>query len=210
MAYTKTIIRRDPWEVEPVLKKMRLTAAGLKRVRDVALTERGNATAFHPVNSPGTFAYHHGVWALRDQFVGEHWQPERPGGAEAIFAADLSIRVAYANVDRCCDESHSPLPISEKGPGVERLCEPNLFCDGLPTFTKVQASFGIPLYYCMVDPDGRIELSLPTIKEKTFGPCIERNFISNGGDDDDGSKVARPLNANDPVDLTPTVVRKVA
>ncbi|HJS84282.1 MAG TPA: hypothetical protein VJ779_02350 [Acetobacteraceae bacterium] len=209
MAYQKTIIRRDPWQVEPFLKQMNMTVPGLCRVRDVALTERANATDFHPVNAPGTFAYHHGVWALRNEFVGKYWKLECPGGVEAIISSDLTIRVAYANVDLCCDEAHHPLPCSGKGAGVERLCQGNLFGDALPTYTRQHAADGIPLYYVMVDPDGRIELSRPTIEGKSFGPCVERNFISYGHDDDGGKRIIHPV-TDSPVDLTPTITRKTA
>lgn len=210
MAYLKRIIRRDPWDVEPILKKMNMTAVGICRVRDVALTERANATAFHPVNAPGTFAYHHGVCALRTEFVGKHWKVECPGGVEAIIAIDLTVRVAFANVDLCCDECHDPLPFSGKGSGVERLCQGNLFGDALPTYTKQHASNSIPLYYLMVDPEGRVELSRPTIEGKSFGPCVERNFISNSCDDYNGAKRIIDPNSDSPVDLTPTITRKVA
>lgn len=210
MRHVQTLIRRDPWDVEPFLRRMNMTSPGLRRVRDIAITERGNATAFHPRNSPGTFAYHHGIWALRDQFVGEHYKAECPGGVEAIVAADLSVRISFANVDRCCDVSHSPAPISHKGAGVERLCEANLFGDALPTYTKQNAAMGIPLYYVMVDLDGRIELSLPTIVGKTFGPCVERNFISLGGDDEGGGTRVSLPNEEGPVDVAPTITRKAA
>lgn len=209
LAYLRRIVRRDPWEVEPVVQRLHMTVLGLRRVRDVAMAERSNATAFHPVNAPGTFAYHHGVWALRNEFVGQHWKPECPGGVEAIVSVDLSVRVAFANVDLCCVEEHDPISISGKGAGVERLCQANLFAEGLPLYVKEQAANQVLLYYVMVDPDGRVELSRPTIQGKAFGPCVERNFISNGKDDDDGGKrVVDPL-SDSPVDVSPTVTRKV-
>jgi len=210
MRFIETVIRRDAWEVEPRLAQIGVTSSGFRRVRDVACAARANVTNFHAANAPGTLAYQDGVWCLRDEFVGEDWLMERPGGVEAIVSLKSQVRIAFANVDRCCDENHHPLPISEKGSGAETLCEGNLF-DGLPTFAREQTSLGIPLFYCMIDPDGRVELSRPTIVGRTFGPCVERNFISNGpGDDDDGSKLfVDPLD-DDAVQITPTITRKAA
>jgi len=207
MHFIQTVIRRGPWEVEPVLKEIGVTSGGLRRVRDVACAARANATDFHAANAPGTFAYQDGVWCLRDEFVGDVWKMERPGGVEAIVSLQSGVRIAFANVDRCCDVNHDPLPISEKGSGAESLCEGNLF-ESLPSFTKEQTSLGIPLFYCMIDPDGRLELSRPTIVGRTFGPCVERNFISNGPGDDDGSKMSVDPRDDSAVEITPTITRR--
>lgn len=207
MKHLETIVRRDPWEVEPRLAELRMTSAGLRRVRDVAMTARTNITDYHAANASGTFAYQDGVWCLRDEFVGDVWTMERPGGVEAIFNPAEKIRVAFANVDKCCEINHNPKPISVKGAGAERLCEANLF-GVLPTFAKQQSAIGIPLFYCMVDPEGRVELSRPTIEGNSFGPCVERNFISRGGDDDGGNKLVIDPRDEGPVEITPTIIRK--
>ena len=209
MQHKPTIIRRDPWEVEPRLKELHLTSKGLLRVRDVAIAGRNNATAFHAANAGGTFSYQDGTWCLRDEFVGPIWKMERPGGVEAIVSLEGPARVAFANVDRCCDEDHIPAPLSKKGSGAENLCEGNLF-GSLPSYAKEETSLGIPLFYCMVDPDGRVELSRPTIEGNTFGPCVERNFIAAGGHDDDGTKIAVDPREDGPIEITPTITRKAA
>lgn len=209
MGYTEIVVRREPWEVQPRLAELQLKSAGLMRVRDVAMTARANVTDNHAANAGGTLAYQDGVWCLRDEFVGEVWHKERPGGVEAIFNVDAKVRVAFANVDRCCDINHDPKPISEKGAGAEQLCKANLF-GILPTFAKQQSAIGIPLFYCMVDPDGRIELSRPTISGNSFGPCVERNFISFGGDEDGGSKLMVDPRDEGPVEIAPTITRKAA
>lgn len=208
MPHVQTIIRRDPWEVEPRLTELNLSSAGIRRVRDVALAARNNVTGFHAANAAGTFSYQDGVWCLRDEFVGDTWIMERPGGVEAIANLSAGVRVAFANVDRCCDPNHDPAPISDKGAAAEQLCEGNLF-GFLPTYAKQQTSLGIPLFYCMVDPEGRTELSRPTIEGKTFGACVERNFISYGPSDDDGSRIVSPSD-DGPVEVTPTITRKAA
>lgn len=209
MKHVQSIIRREPWEVEPRLAGMHLKSSGFLRIRDVALAARANITDNHAANAGGTFAYQDGTWCLRDEYVGEVWKKERPGGVEAIFNLKANVRVAFANVDRCCDINHDPKPISEKGAGAERLCQANLF-GSLPTFTKQQSSIGIPLFYCMVDLEGRVELSRPTIVGNSFGPCVERNFISSGGGDDGGNKMASDPRDEGPVEITPTITRKAA
>ncbi len=209
MKHVQSIVRRESWEVEPRLSGMSLRSAGLLRVRDVAMTARANVTDYHAANASGTFAYQDGTWCLRDEFVGEDWKMERPGGVEAIFNPNANVRIAFANVDRCCDINYDPKPISGKGAGAERLCESNLF-GTLPTFAKQQSSIGIPLFYYMVDPEGRSELSRPTIFGNTFGPCVERNFISSGSDDDGGSKLVIDPRDEGPVEITPTITRKAA
>ncbi len=208
MHHVQTVIRRDPWEVEPRLKELGLTSSGLRRVRDVALGARNNATAFHPANAAGTFAYQVGVWCLRDEFVTtKGWKTERPGGVEAIVSQNLEIRVAYANVDRCCDAAYDPNAISDKGAGAERLCQANLF-SSLPSFAKQQSSNDVLLFYCMVDLKGAVELSRPVIIGKSFGPCVERNFISKGCDEDNGDKlIVNPADTT-AVELMPTITRK--
>lgn len=202
-------IRRHPWEVEPRLKELGLTAIGLRRVRDVARAARNNATAFHAANAAGTYSYQDGVWCLRDEFVGDDWRPERPGGVEAIFSTKALVRVAFANVDRACDDGHSPQSISDKGSGAQSLASGNLF-GTLPTFAKEQSSIGVPLLYFMVDGDGRAELSRPTIAGGSFGPCVERNYISFGEDDDSGSRITRIGDEQSAVEASPTISRKSA
>jgi len=65
VAYVQTVIRRDPWEVEPRLQYLGLTSSGLRRIRDVAQLARAkNCTEDHAANAPGTHAYQDGVWCL--------------------------------------------------------------------------------------------------------------------------------------------------
>ena len=209
MQFTETVIRQDPWDVEPRLKELGLTASGLCRVRDVAQMARSNMTANHANNAPGTYAYQDGTWCLRDEFIGELWKKETPGGVQAIVNYLAKARIAFANVDRACDVNHNPVSISSKGSGAERLCETNLF-ERLPTFTREQAGSGFQLFYCMVDADGRVELSRPTIVGRAFGPCVERNFIALGGDDDTGTRISITPLDDTAVDLTPIITRKAA
>src|SRR6266508_3970919 len=120
MDFAKTIIRREPWDTDSRLAELKLERKRLLTVRDVALHEGANATAFHPANSAGTFAYHHGTWALRDQNVGKDWVEDRSDGIEAICNEALKIKIAFCNVDLACQDDPLPQPRSRKGAGAER------------------------------------------------------------------------------------------
>jgi hypothetical protein len=182
MDAVETKVLSDPWDVDPRLLELKLTREGLLAARDVALAERANATPFHPANAAGTFAYQHGTWALRDQFVGEDYVEDRADGVEAIFCEALKVRVAFANVDLACDINHQPKPRSNKGAGAERASGGTLFGD-LPAYAP-RPSDGPALYYLMVDETGAAELTRPIIKGGTFTASVERLFLSLGGDGD--------------------------
>src|SRR5688572_2562752 len=152
MDFAQTVVRRKPWDISKRLSDLQLTLKGLLTVRDVALSESANATAFHPANAAGTFAYHHGTWSLRDQFVGKDWVEDRSDGIETIRNDALKIKVAFCNVDLACDDNHHPQARSRKGAGAERASGGFLFPD-LPQFAPRQRG-EFALYYFMVDENG--------------------------------------------------------
>jgi hypothetical protein len=204
MDVVKTTIFRELWDVDRRLNEMQLTRKGLLVARDVGLQESANATAFHPANSAGTFSYHHGTWALRDQFVGKIWIEDRTDGIEAIRNDSLKVKIAFCNVDLACDDNHSPKPRSKKGAGAERASGGGLFAD-LPQYAARPAG-DYALYYLMVDESGAAELTRPVLKGGTFVMPIERLYLSYGGDDG-----AAPLikdNEGPADNFDPQVVRK--
>jgi len=201
-AFVETRIFRDPWDVDQRLNQLDLTRKGLLEVRDIAMNERANATDFHPSNSPGTFSYHHGIWALRNHFVGDRWAVDRSDGIEAIRNDSLKLKIGFCNIDLACDDEHIPKPRSEKGAGAERASGTPLF-GSLPHYAP--RLVGDPmLYYLMVDQNGAAELTRPVISGGTFSAAVERIYLSSGDDDD-------PAVGEDtgPVDnFDPQVVRK--
>src|SRR5690349_9272434 len=120
MAMAKTIILREPWEVSPRLQQLGLNKNKLLEIRDIALHEGSNATAFHAANAGGTYAYHGGTWGLRDRFVGDDWILDRANGVETIKNNKLKVVVAFSNVDLTCNDTHVPQPRTKKGSGAER------------------------------------------------------------------------------------------
>src|ERR1700736_2781102 len=172
MSMVETVLRREPWEVAERLAQLQLgTIEQLLRVRSVAISASADATSFHPANAAGTFAYHYGTFAVRNEYVGKVWRLERPDGVEAIVNEALKVRVVFANTNSLC---------SRKGAGAERVCVGNLF-GSLPEFAPWQAD-GWATFYLMVDERGAAELTRPVVKNNTFTAYIERNYLSNGDD----------------------------
>jgi hypothetical protein len=182
MDFVETMILREPWDVDQRLNQLDLTRVGLLEARDVAMNERANATDFHPSNAPGTFGYHHGTWAIRNQFVSERWAVDRSDGIEAIRHDDLKLRIAFCNVDLACNDDHIPKPRSEKGAGAERASGTPLF-GSLPQYAP-RPGGGWMLYYLMIDQDGAAELTRPVVSGGTFTAAVERIYLSSGGDDE--------------------------
>jgi hypothetical protein len=191
-------------DVDRRLAELALDRPTLLKVREIALAAAADATAFHPANAAGTFAYQHGTWGLRDSNVGKVWRAERPGGVEVIFNPAINVMVAYANVDVACNDDHSPKPRSRKGAGAERVALGSLY-ESLPEYSSLPKE-GVQLYYLMVAESGAAELSLPVVKHSTFVSCIERIYLSDG---DDLDRIARSFDDGDIADnFDPIVARK--
>jgi hypothetical protein len=203
----ETVIWRDPWDVDRRLAELGLGSsarARLLKVRSIAISAGADATPFHPANAPGTFSYHHGTFALRNEFVGDDWQLDRPDGVEAIRNEATQVKVVFANVDVAHNDHQKPKPRSRKGTGAERVCCGNLF-GSLPEFAPRQPA-GWATYYLMVDESGAAELTRPVVSNGTFASYIERIYLS------DGSDIERDPVALDggdaPDEFDPQVLRK--
>jgi hypothetical protein len=179
----QTTILHEAWEIEPRLAELGLTKKGLLEVRDVALSEGANATAFHAANAAGTYAYHEATWALRDRFVGADWVLDRSDGVETIKNDKLKIKVAFSNVDQACNTFQIPKPRTKKGAGAERAVGADLF-GGLPHYAPRQSDEW-SFYYLMVDQNGAAELTRPVMRGGTFIAAIERIYLSSGGGNDE-------------------------
>ncbi len=181
MSMVETVVRREPWEVDARLAELQLgSVERLLKVRSIAISASADATPFHPANSAGTFAYHYGTFALRNEYVGKVWRLDRADGVEAIVHEALKVRVVFSNVDIASNDDLKPKPRSRKGAGAERVCIGNLF-GSLPEFAPRQPD-GWSTFYLMVDEHGAAELTRPVVKNSTFFAYIERNYLSNGDD----------------------------
>ena len=181
MSKSKTKVLREAVDVDARLQNdLELDRDLLLDAVDVARSEGANATPYHCANAAGTFAYQHGTFALRKNFVGEVWSVDRSNGVEAILNQRLKIRVVFANVDVACNDAHLPRPRSPKGAGAERVCQGNLFLE-LPHFVQPLPDENAT-YYLMVDEKGASELSRPVVQAGTFGAYAERLYLSDGRD----------------------------
>lgn len=207
--FTPARVLREEWEVVPRLVEMQLEKEKLLNTRSIAVGASADATPFFPANSPGTFSYHYGTFALRNEFVGENWEVDRSNGVETIKNECMRIKVVFANVDVACDDAHEPRPRSSKGAGAERLCAGNDLFGGLPRYVKVSGAGedGWTVYYLMVAPNGAAELSRPIVKGGTFQQFIERLYLSDGSDLDAEPKLS--LDDDDAAtNFDPKVARK--
>jgi hypothetical protein len=206
MPWIETRVLKELSDVDRRLNELGLDRVGLLSARDVALNEAANATPNHCANASGTFAYQHGTWALRHQFVGSDWKVDRTDGVEAIVNRELRVRVAFQNVDRACDDENSPIPRSEKGAGAERLCEGNGLFDNLPRYARAPVE-KFATFYLMVTAAGACELSRPVISNGTFSAFVERVYLSDGSDFSETKRLS--LESNDAItDFDPQIVRK--
>jgi len=174
----------------------------------VALSERNNATGLHPSNAAGTFSYHHGVAAIRREYLGDDWEIDRSDGIEAIRSDTSGVKVSFCNVDEACGYDH-PKPRSEKGAGAERASGTNLFehagAGDLVRHAPKPVD-GPALFYLMVDQQGRAELTRPVIARRTFVAAVERIFLIEDVEEDD---MILPLDTDDIADdFEPQIVRK--
>lgn len=203
----ETVTRREPWEVEPRVVELQLgSVAQLLKVRSVAISASADATPYHPANSAGTFAYHHGTFALRNEYVGKKWRLDRADGVESIVNDQIKTRIIFSNVDVAADDLMKPKPRSRKGAGAERVCVGNTLFGLLPEFAPRQPD-GWATFYLMVDDRGAAELTRPVVKNNTFTAYIERNYLSNGDDLDRDPRGS--LDDDDVADVfDPEVVRK--
>lgn len=207
MGYIETVVRQDAGDVTARLLELGTDLERLLRVRDIALHEASNATPFHCTNAGGTFAYQHGVFALRQEHVDvDGWRLDRSENVEGIVNDALNVRVLFSNVDVACRDDLGPKPRSAKGSGSERVCAGNLF-GHLPEFTP-EPRDGIATYYLMIDENGAAELTRPVVADRTFKSYIERIWLSNGLDDD-GIGAKSSLDNDDALtDFDPQVARK--
>lgn len=202
------VVIADRAEVVARLDGLGMDPQTLLQIAARACLERANATPFHAANAAGTFAYQYGTFALREMYVGRNgWVKERPNGVEAIWNPTTGARVVFANVDTCCNREYEPKPKSTKGAGAERTCETNLF-GSLPRFYREDSNTS-QTFYLMVDDDGRVELSRPVIRGKTFSEFPERIFLKKS--DDDETFAHLPLDDDDTVvDFDPLVAPKAS
>lgn len=184
--HVDTLIIDGPEEVDTFLKSINLTRSGVLAIRDIAYGHFVDCSPLMAKNAPGTMAYHFGVFELRVQYLGDHWEMISEGGIEGIISPDKSVKVVFQNVDLACSKSIKPQPRSEKGSEAERGCQRNLFeFYGIVAPEKVRIpKASTAVFAIMVDDRGAVEVSRPVIEDKKFSGFVVRAFVSDGADFD--------------------------
>lgn len=189
----RTAIIEDPMDTRRRLADWGLDSQQILAVRDSARAATDDASPLMPLNAPGTLGYIYGVGALRGQILDGEWIIDRTLGVEAVINHRLGIRIGYQNVDRACDVVFPPMPRSERGNGMARLCRLPLFehfgveletdADRVPG-EEFQDPAGneIVTYFVMVGEDGSVELSRPIIANKKYEQFVERIFVERPSD----------------------------
>ena len=111
--WIETRLLDEPWDVDRRITELGLTKDGLVNAVQAARTASGNATALHPSNAAGTFGYHEGVAALRQEFIGEEWVIDRKDGVETIRNDRKGLKIGFCNVDRACGEKGAEAAIRQ-------------------------------------------------------------------------------------------------
>ncbi len=180
MAYVAQKVWEEA-EAEARLQEIGLDREALIRVAAVAIGQANNVTRNFARNAWGTFAYHHGIAELRNQFVGPTWASDVSDGIESIVDEASKRKVTFQNVDQAMGKS-DPKPRSPKGAGAERASEGNLpLFPEAPKFAPAETDT-YELWALMVDEAGNLELSRPVIMGGTFSICRERIYLAEATD----------------------------
>lgn len=164
-------------EVKNRLHQLDLTKDKLSEIAKRAIAQKFNAVSNHPVNAPGTFAYHEGVRAMRDIFAdGNKWNKLVENGIEYIENRDKKIKMIYQNVDFACG-TNDPQPISKRSGVAKRN---SISSNQMELFEREIPHRNV-FVLCVSENNGIVnaELSLPTeiSKNGNFSNFIERIFI---------------------------------
>ena len=165
-------------EVKNRLAELDLKTNQIAEIAKRAISKKSNATLNHPLNTPGTFSYHEGVYSMREIIAdGVKWKRLVQNGIEYIENPGKNIRAIYQNVDYACNSSHDPQPTSKRGGSAKR--------DAISS--NQQDLFGRELkpanvwVICVSENKGIInsEISMPTeiLKNGSFSQFVERIFV---------------------------------
>lgn len=170
-------------EVASSLEIFGITKSILKDVAMNVISAKNQATMLHPINAPGTFAYHEGVRSMREVFISlqDGWESDSLNGIEVVSHQKKNLIIVFQNVDYACG-ADCPKAISEKRISSRKLIEKN----SLPLFPEIsgQKHENRKVWYLCVssnEEEVKMELSKPeSIDDKgQFSVFSERIFIVN-------------------------------
>lgn len=206
--WKETTFRKEDDEIDAFLEAIDATKNQFFLLGQKALHAGSNyLEGISAKNAKGTSIYQEAICQLRLQFLDENWKANTVDGLEVIENKNKKIRIAYSFVDVACIFSVNPKPWSKKGASVERMLKDCLFKD-LKSYTKLDDSLNkddYVTYFLLLDESGRMELSRPTMSNKTFSSYIERNFL---GVCDAAVNLQSDLDGDTVSDFDPPVTRK--
>lgn len=185
-------------EINNRLEHINLTKHKLCQVANRAIAQKLNAVSNHPVNTPGIFAYHEGVKAMRDIFVdGETWIKSVENGIEYIVNPVKKIKVIYQNVDYACNPDHAPQPISRRGGTAKRAA---ISSNQLEMFERSCDPVNV-LVICVSENNGIVngEISRPSniTARGYFSDFMERIFFLQNHNPENINPENRRTNSDD-------------
>ncbi|THH34287.1 hypothetical protein E4Z66_18995 [Aliishimia ponticola] len=217
MASIATVILKEQDHIETrlcqlTLERQRLISAGAS-----GMSGRGMAGAMHGKTSAGQYTFHECLAGLRAEYIGVNgWELYYDGGLEGIVNNDLNVIVLVKTADRCCSDSRRP-KTGDFGAKSEKVCEGASLFDhagvDLPAVVTLPSPKSSNLrtnrfsvFYLLLDPEGRMELSMPVIEDSKIRGFIERIYLVQDSDLDPISVL--PEDAPNDDDLIIDVKRK--
>lgn len=193
MAATATVILKEQDHIETRLGQLTLERQRLISAGASGMSGRGLAGAMHGKTCAGTYTFHECLAALRIEHVGINgWESYYDGGLEGIVNNDLNIIVLVKTADRCCLDFRRP-SVRNVGSKSEEVCRGASLFDhagvDLPFVVTLPAPKSSNLrtnrfsvFYLLLDPEGRMELSRPVFEDRKIKDFVERVYLVQDSD----------------------------
>lgn len=180
------LVLKEPMEVRSRLADFGVSREDLLTVVDAAVGARRGASVLAPASAGGLMAWIRGTEQMRSVFLPKGWEMTRTDNIEAVYSADLGVKLIYQSADRAGDPLADPLAVSKKGTGSARAVE-NGQGDLFPeTVAEILREVNAASWYLFVYVNGddvRAELSFPkAVEDNQFKGFNERILLVQSGE----------------------------
>ncbi|OJY38677.1 MAG: hypothetical protein BGP06_09420 [Rhizobiales bacterium 65-9] len=178
----------EDWEIDSRLVPFGVTRAELLEITRAVVAARSDAVADDPASAEGLFAYIYGTRGVRRVFRAKGWIRHRHENIESVRHPDRPLQIVYQSVDLASSNIHTPLAVSGKGSGADRIIDEGqgcLFVDEKSATSPFDPINSGVWFFCVSvnGDDVRAELSLPAgVSGGNFNGFIERIFIIRDGE----------------------------
>jgi hypothetical protein len=215
-----------PIDAQNELAQFDIALAVAHKIARAASAGRASALDIDVAFAPGMLSHIQGNRQIRRELLPRGWRIGRLNNVESVVNDELGIQIVFQNVDRACDDSHSPQAISGKGAGARRLVQAGLQAElfeqpalalttSVPS-TRHMSKLGVTptVWLFCVSDDGtrlRAELSKPdNFEGNQLGKFSKRIFIL---DEESGDRKEAKIGPSDNddgsvLDVDVKVVRK--